>query len=167
LSPENEVYGVSNVVLNFSSNKPIVSFLYSLDGGENLTSSGGSFLALNGLSNGDHVVTVYAQDELWVLSSPVSVSFKVNVVTSIVPVVGVALVLVLVVAIGLILVSREERLKFNPTNQPTKPCLYNLLFFRVNTKTATKTTKIASTVITKGIVSWAIFGHSRTLCFAS
>jgi hypothetical protein len=109
LPPENKVYSVSNVVLNFSSNKPIANFIYCLDGGENSTSSGGSFLTLSGLSNGDHTVTVYGQDELGVISSPVSVSFNVNVVPPIALVVAVALVLTLVVAIGLIFVSRKVR----------------------------------------------------------
>ena len=83
-----------------------------------MTSNGGSFIALNGLSNGDHMVTVYGLDELGVTSSPISVSFNVKVTPSIVPVVGAALVLVLVFAIGLILISRKRRLKIKtPINK--------------------------------------------------
>ncbi len=60
VSPENKDYASSNVSLNFTLNRPVVSLSYSLDGQENTTIMGNT--TLNGLLGGSHNITVYAKD---------------------------------------------------------------------------------------------------------
>ena len=109
LSPEDGIYGLSDVVLNFSSNKPIERFIYSLDGAENSTATGGSFLSLTGLTNGKHVAIVYGQDEFGVVSSPINVSFNVNVAPSVAPIYVVVIVLALCFVVALIFSIKKFR----------------------------------------------------------
>jgi hypothetical protein len=60
LSIQNATYGTTDIDLNFSVNEPVSQIMYSLDGELNITITGNMTLA--GLDNGDHNLTVYAQD---------------------------------------------------------------------------------------------------------
>jgi N-acetylneuraminic acid mutarotase len=60
LSPENKVYGVNEVQLNFTTDEPVSWLAYTLDGEDNVTTSKNVTLA--GLTNGAHNLTVYATD---------------------------------------------------------------------------------------------------------
>lgn len=60
LSPENKVYSTSDVFLNFTVDEPISQVTYSLDGHDNVTVVGNT--TLNDLLAGDHIVTVYGQN---------------------------------------------------------------------------------------------------------
>jgi hypothetical protein len=57
----NKTYEFSDVPLEFTVNKPVSQITYSLDGKENFSISGNT--TLTGLTNGDHYLTVYAEDE--------------------------------------------------------------------------------------------------------
>jgi hypothetical protein len=61
LSLQQENFSDSDVPLNFAVDKPVSQIEYSLDGRENVTTTGNT--TLTGLSNGYHNVTVYATDE--------------------------------------------------------------------------------------------------------
>ncbi len=75
LSPETKVYNASNVPLDFTVNKTVSQITYSLDGHQNITTSGN--LTLHGLFNGAHNVTVYATDEAGSVGSSQTISFTV------------------------------------------------------------------------------------------
>jgi hypothetical protein len=62
LSPENKVYNMSDLSLNFTVNEPVSKFAYSLDGQNNVTISGNT--TLTDLPYGEHNVTVFATDEV-------------------------------------------------------------------------------------------------------
>ena len=60
LSVENKTYYTSDVPLDLTVNEPVSQISYSLDGQDNVTIAGNT--TLTGLSDGEHNVTVYAQD---------------------------------------------------------------------------------------------------------
>jgi len=61
LSLADTTYNLSNVPLDFTVNEPVSQVAYSLDGKENITVYGNMTLA--GLANGDHNLTIYAEDD--------------------------------------------------------------------------------------------------------
>jgi hypothetical protein len=60
LTLENKTYNSPDVILNYTVNEAVSQVAYSLDGQDNITISGNT--TLNGLSTGEHYVTVYATD---------------------------------------------------------------------------------------------------------
>ena len=60
LTLENKTYNSPDVILNYTVNEAVSQVAYSLDGQDNKTISGNT--TLNGLSTGEHYVTVYATD---------------------------------------------------------------------------------------------------------
>lgn len=60
LSPQNRTYVTSDVELDFTVNEAVAQILYCLDGKENHTITGN--MTLTGLSEGEHSVTLYADD---------------------------------------------------------------------------------------------------------
>jgi hypothetical protein len=60
LSAENRTYDTPDIMLNFTVDEPVSQIWYVLDGQENVTI--GENVTLTGLKNGEHNVTVYAQD---------------------------------------------------------------------------------------------------------
>jgi PGF-pre-PGF domain-containing protein len=61
ISPQNTSYNISNVSLNVTANEPVDTWWYSLDGGSiNITQNA----TFTGLTDGQHNVTVYANDSL-------------------------------------------------------------------------------------------------------
>lgn len=75
ISPENKSYDTSNVLLDFTVNKTVSQISYSLDGHQNITTSGN--MTLTELSNGAHKMTVYATDETGNVGSSQTISFTV------------------------------------------------------------------------------------------
>jgi hypothetical protein len=61
LSLVNKTYDLSDVPLDFTVSEPVSQMAYSLDGKENISISGNT--TLTGLANGDHNLTIYAEDE--------------------------------------------------------------------------------------------------------
>ena len=59
-SPEDKVYDATDVPLEFRVDDPDSQFSYVLDGQESVSINGN--ITLSELSNGEHNVTVYAQD---------------------------------------------------------------------------------------------------------
>ncbi len=62
VSPENRVYNVSGLPLNFTVDEPVSQISYSLDGQTNVTIIGN--ITLESLPYGEHNVTVYATDNV-------------------------------------------------------------------------------------------------------
>jgi hypothetical protein len=62
LSPENKVYNMSDLSLNFTVNEPVSQVSYSLDGQTNVSIIGN--ITLESLPYGEHNVTVYATDNV-------------------------------------------------------------------------------------------------------
>lgn len=62
IAPENRTYSLDSVPLTFNLGKPASWIGYSLDGQSNETISGN--LTLDGLSDGTHVIAVYANDTI-------------------------------------------------------------------------------------------------------
>jgi hypothetical protein len=74
LSPQEGAHG-SEVLFDFTVDEATRSVVYSLDGQENVTTSGSTML--KGLSNGEHNVTVYAWDETGNVGASETVTFTV------------------------------------------------------------------------------------------
>jgi len=109
---ENQTYNQCSVPLGFSLNKPVLWMGYSLDGQENVTVAGNTTLA--GLANGNHNVTVYAEDEAGNSGASETLFFSVNVPepepsSEIVPVAAVSLAVATVAAAGLFLYGRKRK----------------------------------------------------------
>jgi hypothetical protein len=77
ISPENATYTSANVTLNFTVNKQTSWMGYSLDGQDNVTSTGNTTLV--GLANGLHNITVYAKDEFENTGVSETIHFNVDV----------------------------------------------------------------------------------------
>jgi hypothetical protein len=78
-SYQNTTYSSADVALNFTTNKPIQKILYSLDNQANVTATPNTPLILQGLSNGAHIITVYAEDEYGLMSVPATENCIVDV----------------------------------------------------------------------------------------
>ena len=110
LSPQNKTYDASAVPLGLTVNQPVNQTSYSLDGQANVTITGNT--ALNGLSNGEHNVTVYVQDYmgnigasetiLFSVKEPALEPFPATLVTT-------AIVSVAVVGIGLLVYFKKRK----------------------------------------------------------
>jgi hypothetical protein len=77
LSPQAVNYTVSDIPLNFTVDNPVSQLLYSLDGNESLAIAGNT--TLTGLTNGNHNVTVYANDTYGGIGKSETVNFTVAV----------------------------------------------------------------------------------------
>lgn len=77
LSLVNKTYDFSDVPLYFTVNEPVSQIAYSLDGKENISISGNT--TLTGLANGDHNLTIYAEDEAGNIGVSETVYFSVEV----------------------------------------------------------------------------------------
>jgi hypothetical protein len=75
-SPENKVYNSSVIPLNFTVDKPFSQATYSLDGQDNVTVSGN--VTLTDLPNGEHNVTVYAQDNAGTIGASETINFAIT-----------------------------------------------------------------------------------------
>jgi hypothetical protein len=77
LSPQNKTYNIAEVPLLFKVHESFTQIKYSLDGQDNVTAAGN--ITLNGLSDGDHNVTVYATDEAGNVGASETIYFSVEV----------------------------------------------------------------------------------------
>jgi hypothetical protein len=112
LSPVNRTYDISNVPLNFAISEPVSQIAYSLDGKENITISGNT--TVTGLANGEHNLTIYAEDEAGNVGASETISFTVDVPFPTLLVVAVSVAVAVVVATGL-LVYFKKRKRGQPT----------------------------------------------------
>lgn len=76
-SPENKIYDIADVPLNFTVNEPVSQISYVLDGQENVTIAGNT--TLTGLSDGPHNIKVYAKDAAGNIDASEAVFFSVKV----------------------------------------------------------------------------------------
>ncbi|PSP49047.1 hypothetical protein BRC75_04725, partial [Halobacteriales archaeon QH_7_69_31] len=60
---DGETYGSENVSLDVSADESVSEWTYSLDGGDNRTFDPNTETTLSNLSDGEHTVTVYAEDD--------------------------------------------------------------------------------------------------------
>ena len=108
ISPENKNYNVSSMSLVFTLNRLAAWIGYSLDGRDNVTVNGNT--TLDGLSNGLHNVTVYAEDSLGNMGASETVSFTVEMPFPTAIVVASAII-VSVIGLGLLVYFKKRRVK--------------------------------------------------------
>ena len=111
VSAQNNTYNSPNVMLNFVVNKPVSHIFYSLDNYWNATVNPNGSLALTKLSNGDHNVTIYAQDEYGLLSSPSVVYFSVKAFPTSTVTVVLGIVMAVLVVAGLLVYYKKHTRK--------------------------------------------------------
>jgi outer membrane protein assembly factor BamB len=107
LSPSSQTYNDSSISSVYTVDKPVNWTGYSLDGKENITLTGN--FTLTDLSNGQHNLTVYANDTFGNMGESETVTFTVAVPEPfpVVPVVAVAVIAV-AVALSLLLTRRKQ-----------------------------------------------------------
>ena len=110
LSPVNEVYNESSVILIFNADKAVNSTSYSLDGQQNVTLSGNT--NLTDLPNGSHNITVYAEDTFGNIGSSQTISFTIAKPEPesfpVVPVTAVSVAAVALIAAGLLVYRKKH-----------------------------------------------------------
>lgn len=77
VSPENKMYNVTSVSLNFTVNKEVSWMGYSIDCQDNVTISGNT--TVTELANGLHNVTVYAEDDFENIGFSETINFTIAV----------------------------------------------------------------------------------------
>ncbi len=109
LSPETKAYNTSDVPLDFTVNKTVSQISYSLDGHENITTTGN--MTLTQLSDGAHNVTVYATDEAGNVGTSQTINFTITKPEPFptVPVAVASMVIVAVACVGILLYLRKNR----------------------------------------------------------
>jgi hypothetical protein len=109
LSPENRVYNVSDLSLNFTVNEPVSKFAYSLDGQNNVTISGNT--TLTDLPYGEHNVTVFATDEVGNTGASETIFFSIPEPPEPFPtsLVVASIITVIIVGIGLLVYFRKRK----------------------------------------------------------
>jgi hypothetical protein len=106
-SIQNKTYDKSNVSLGYIVNKPVSQIIYSLDNHANVTSSADTLLTLYNLSNGEHNVIIYAQDENGIISAPNIVYFSVKTYAAL-PIIAVSVAVAAVVVAAALLVYNKK-----------------------------------------------------------
>jgi predicted phage tail protein len=108
LSIENKTYNAPSVPLVFALDKSNTQLSYSIDGLSNRTIAGNSSIA--GLQNGNHNVTVYAQDGLGNKGMSETVVFNVDApMFPLVPIVVASVVTIGLTATGLLVYFRRHK----------------------------------------------------------
>lgn len=106
-SIENRTYDTSSMPFDFTVNDAESQITYSLDGAESTTIAGNT--TLTGLANGNHNLTIYAQDEAGNIGASETIYFNVDVPFPTV-LVGVASgVSVIVVGMGLLVCFKKRK----------------------------------------------------------
>ena len=108
LSPENRVYNVSGLSLNFTVDEPVSQVSYSLDGQTNVTIIGN--ITLESLPYGEHNVTVYATDNVGNIGSK-TVFFTIMEPSKPFPttLVAASVVAVAIVGIGIVVYFKKRK----------------------------------------------------------
>jgi parallel beta-helix repeat protein len=118
LSPINQIYNDSNVILDINLDKAVNWTSFSLDGQDNQTFTGN--ITLSEFSNGSHNVTVYAQDTFGNIGSSETISFTIAKPESesfpVVPIAAVSTLAVALVAAGLLVYRKKHKttIQINP-----------------------------------------------------
>jgi len=109
LSPENIVYNISDLSLNFTVNEPVSKFTYSLDERDNVTISGNT--TLTDLPYGEHNVTVFATDEVGNTGASETIFFSIPEPPEPFPttLVVASAIIVAVVGIGLLVYFKKRK----------------------------------------------------------
>lgn len=112
-SPENRTYDSLDFPLDFAVNEPFSQVAYCLDGHDNTTIAGNS--TLTDLSNGVHIITVYAWDTQGNVGASETIMFTVakpaSFPTTLVPTVSVASVAVIAVGVLVYFKKRKSGVK--------------------------------------------------------
>jgi hypothetical protein len=106
-SPRSIDYSSNELSLNFTTNKPVTSIAYSLDGQRNITISGNS--TLTGLSSSQHNITVYASDTYGNMGASQAVIFTITAPFPIVPVAAVSVAVAAATAAGLLVYFKKRK----------------------------------------------------------
>jgi hypothetical protein len=109
LSPENRVYNMSDLSLNFTVNEPVSKFAYSLDGQDNVTISGNT--TLTDLPYGEHNVTVFATDGVGNTGTSETIFFSIPEPPEPFPtsLVAASIITVIIVGIGLFVYFKKRK----------------------------------------------------------
>jgi len=106
LSIENKTYDEGSIPLNFTVNEAVTQITYSLDGKENITITGNT--TLTGLPNGDHNLTIYAEDESGNVGASETMYFSVDVPFPTALVVAASIIAIVVVSAVLLVYFRKR-----------------------------------------------------------
>ena len=108
ITPTNKLtYDSTEVPLVFTVNRPIQNMNYSLDGQPNVTKAGN--ITLTGLINGQHNVTIYAEDTLGNIGASETIIFSITK-TDFFSIMLIAIIIVaVVIGIGLIIVFNRRK----------------------------------------------------------
>jgi hypothetical protein len=98
LSLENKTYFMRNIPLNFTIDEAVSSVKYSIDNQGNTTIAGNTIL--NGLSVGEHNLTVYAWDTAGNVGTSETIAFTIADSFPMIPMVIVCIIAVAIVGIG-------------------------------------------------------------------
>ena len=107
LSLENKTYNQNNLMLNFTTDEPTSWIGYCLDGTANRTIAGNT--TLTDLPNGEHNVTVYAQDNAGNMGASETIYFSIK--TEPFPTTWIVAAIVLIAAVGAALLVYFVRVK--------------------------------------------------------
>jgi hypothetical protein len=108
-SAMNKTFNNGNITLDFTANKPLSKVIYSLDNQQNQTIDANSQLSLNNLSNGEHKVTIFGQDENGLTGQSSTVYFSVDVFPTLYVAAISSLVLVIILAAGLLVYYKKRK----------------------------------------------------------
>jgi hypothetical protein len=108
-SAMNKSFYSGDVALDFTANKPLSKVIYSLDNQQNQTANANSPLCLSNLTNGEHKVTLFGQDEYGLISHPSTIHFSVYVFPTLYTAVISSLVLVIVLAAGMLVYHKKHQ----------------------------------------------------------
>jgi hypothetical protein len=108
LSPENKIYDTTDVPLKFMVDDPASQFSYVLDGQKRVAIDGN--ITLSELSNGEHNVTVYAQDVAGNADTSETIRFSVELPFPTTTVIALASVITIVfVGVGLLVYFKKRK----------------------------------------------------------
>ena len=113
LSLQNKTYSTNDIPLNVTVNESVSKVTYSLDGHENVTITGNT--TLNGLSNGAHNLTVYAQDNAGNIGASETIYFSIEPFPTTLVIASVATVAV--ISAGLIVYLKKRNHKAEITTR--------------------------------------------------
>jgi hypothetical protein len=109
-SPENKAYGANEVQLNFTISEAISWLAYNLDGGDDVLID--MNITLAGLSNGAHVLTIHAADQVGNIGVSEAVHFSIEPFP-IILVVAVTVTTVILVLASYLFVKRKKSDSWN------------------------------------------------------
>jgi N-acetylneuraminic acid mutarotase len=109
-SPENKVYGTNEIPLNFTINEAVSWLAYSLDGEDNVPID--KNITLAGLTDGGHVLTIYAIDAVGNMGVSETIHFNIEPFP-IILVVAVTVTTVILVLASYLFVKRKKTDSWN------------------------------------------------------